>query len=182
MAAYTSTGYWNDTLVLNNGTQRTKIGYGPDIGVRKKVSSSTKAPGKMGEYRMLNSILKRAPKKEEKNPSFTVTLDKNSRQRLKRLKRKLRGKDEPELIAFGLQTLEQKADRVIRKIAVKRVRSLERKGRTPDEIARELNRQQLPVFGQAENWRREAVLELLDKKSRDVVTNNEKRLPRRASR
>jgi hypothetical protein len=115
-------------------------------------------------------IIKRGPKRRENESPAKVTLDKKSLQRLRRLKRRLKGKEETELIALGLKALEQRTDRIIRKMALKRIRSLQRQGRTPEQIARELNRRQFPVYGHAETWGRETVLELLEKEKKSPAT------------
>jgi hypothetical protein len=118
---------------------------------------------------MLRTIIKRGSKKRDEQRSYRVTLDERSQDRLMRLKRRLRGKNDRELIALGLEALDQRTDMVIKKLALKRIRSFERQGRTPEQIADELNRRKLPVFGDAENWQEEAVLELLDKENKRSV-------------
>ena len=89
-----------------------------------------------------------------------IDLDRDSRVRLLRLKRKLPRLKDEEVMAHALKSLEHKTDRIIRRIAVKQVRKLKSEGLTPEYIAEQLNKAGVPPMGEMDRWQVEDVSDL----------------------
>lgn len=102
--------------------------------------------------RRISQVLRKKKKKEEEGQELAIWLDQDSIQRLEHLKRKFKRLDHSELIAFALKSLERQMNRVVKRIAFKRIRTLERKGLSLQQIADHLNKEGVPVPGQAGKW------------------------------
>jgi len=83
---------------------------------------------------------------------LSIWMDEDSANRLERLRGLFKGIDDRELITLALKSLERQTNRVVKRRVLKRIRALERKGFSPQEIAHQLNDQGVPVPGQAQKW------------------------------
>lgn len=119
---------------------------------KAKNSSVALAEEEKGMVRRISQVLRKKRKKEEEGQQLAVWLDEDSVQRLEHLKRKFKRLDNSELIAFALKSLEREMNRVVKRRALGRIRALEKKGLSFQQIADHLNKQGVPVPGQADTW------------------------------
>jgi hypothetical protein len=82
-----------------------------------------------------------------------------------RLKSKLPKLDETELINSALKCLERKADRIIKRQLVKKVKIMSDRGLQPQQIAERLNENKIPAIGDSKKWNWSDIVWLLDRKA-----------------
>ena len=82
------------------------------------------------------------------NRELRVFLDEESFMRFQQLKAKIPKHDNNELIALALRCLEEKIDRITRKLVKRKVHGLKNKGFGNQQIADHLNDNEIPTFGE----------------------------------
>jgi hypothetical protein len=102
-------------------------------------------------------VLRRRPKKSEEGREFTIWLDQDSVERLKRLKEKFKNLDDSTLMAFALKSLERQTLRILIKRVLRKIRTLENQGFSSQQMADLLNKQGVPVPGQGHPWDAETI-------------------------
>jgi len=103
---------------------------------------------------------------------LSVSLDRDSIDRFKRLKKKLKSVNEGQLMALALKSLEQKTDRIIKRQARKKAPLLLKEGLGMEEIAKHFEKKGIPAPGEAAHWDTQAVSDVLD-------TNRDNRMRQR---
>jgi hypothetical protein len=98
---------------------------------------------------------------EGSNKEASVVLDKESFERLERLKAIIVNLDDGALIALALKGLEEKADRIIRRRVKKRAFALKNEGLSPKQIAKHLNKKGFPPIEGGNKWHSEGISMLL---------------------
>jgi pyruvate/oxaloacetate carboxyltransferase len=96
------------------------------------------------------------------NHESKVFLNDESLERLKRLKAKITKIDEVAIIALALKGLEEKADSIIRRRVIRRIRALKNKGIDPGQIADHLNSKGYPPIEGKHQWDGENISMLLN--------------------
>jgi hypothetical protein len=122
--------------------------------------------------RRISQVLRKKRKKAAEGQELALWLDQDSVQRLERLKRKFKSLDDSELIAFALKSLELQMIRVVKRRVLRRIRALEKKGLTSQQIADHLNKQGVPVPGQEDQWSGGTIARL---SRREGMPNNSRR-------
>lgn len=122
------------------------------------------------------NFVKRAGKTAEKRSDDwervgPIDLDRDSRVRFLRLKRKLPHLKDEEVMAHALKSLEHKTDRIIRRIAAKQVLKLGKEGLNAEYIAERLNKAGVPTMGETDRWNVEDVSQLQKQGSRPSADN-----------
>jgi hypothetical protein len=102
-------------------------------------------------------VLRRRPKKSEEGREFTIWLDEDSVERLKRLKDKFKSLDDSTLMAFALKLLERQTLRILIKRVLRKIRTLEKQGFSSQQMADLLNKQGIPVPGKGHPWDAETI-------------------------
>jgi hypothetical protein len=97
-------------------------------------------------------ILKGRSNNTIEGQEFAIWLDQDSVQRLGRLKDKLRQLDDNDLVALALKSLERQINIIVRKRALEKIRTLEKKKLSSQQIADQLNKQGVSVPDEAQKW------------------------------
>jgi hypothetical protein len=100
---------------------------------------------------------------------ISVLLDRDSLERLERLRLKIKTLDNDELIASALKCLEDKADRIIKKQVKRRIWTLSKEGFNPEQIADLLNIKNIPALGETNSWNNHSVSLLLKQEGDESV-------------
>ena len=97
-----------------------------------------------------HELMRRLMKREGEGPrELSVLLDKESAERLDRLRSRLVKEDDNELAALALRCLEQRVDSIIRKRVMKSIQTIKAGGISTDEVPQPLNQQGIPTFKRA---------------------------------
>ena len=104
--------------------------------------------------------------REINNQELSIFLDEESFRRFQQLKAKIPKHDNSELIALALKCLEEKTDRITRRLVKKKVHSLKNKGFGNQKIADHLNDNKIPTSGEKFKWDAGTISELLNKSER----------------
>jgi hypothetical protein len=113
---------------------------------------------------IIQNIRKLSRKQREiNNRELSIFLDEESFRRFQQLKVKIPKHDNSELIALALRCLEEKTNRITRKLIKKKVHGLKNKGLSNQQIADHLNDNEIPTFGKKFKWDTGTVSELLNK-------------------
>ena len=88
----------------------------------------------------------RKSKRKKGSRELIVLLDKDSCERLDRLKAKIPAFNNNEVIASALKCLEHKTDRIIKRLVMKRIQDLKNEGLSPKEISDYLNKNGIPAL------------------------------------
>ena len=99
---------------------------------------------------------------EASNHESKVFLNEESLERLKRLKAKIAKIDEAAIIAFALKGLEERADSIIRRRVLRRIRALKNEGLDLGQIADHLNNKGYPPIEGKHQWHQENISMLLN--------------------
>jgi len=105
---------------------------------------------------------------------ITIRLDRQSAERLARLKRKMdkfNPMDERELLAMALEGFEGKLDRILKRQVRKRILALKKQGLSVQQIASRLNEHGIPTITERDGWDREAVSQVLEKSPNPAKRN-----------
>ena len=111
--------------------------------------------------------------------NLVVWLDKDTYAIFDRLKTKIPGFHDNEVIASALQCLEHKTDRIIKRQITKRIRKLENEGLSTQQIADYLKKKDIPVLAGMNTWDNESISSLsktetgnLDNRGKNVHPKN----------
>jgi hypothetical protein len=96
-----------------------------------------------------------------------VWLDKDTCTRFDRLKTKIPGFHDNELIASALQCLEHKTDNIIKRQITKKIRKLENEGLSTQQIADYLKKKDIPVLAGMDAWDNESISSLSKTETRN---------------
>jgi hypothetical protein len=129
---------------------------------------------------MLPKIFKKArdiikSKNEEPKQMISVSLDKNSYKRYRRLKKKIKPLTDERLLNLSLKSLEQKTDRIIIRQVRSMAEDMKNKNYSDDQIADLLNIKGFPHPGDKEKWEGSMISNLLHKKrnmSGNILSKN----------
>jgi hypothetical protein len=124
--------------------------------------------------RRISQVLRKKRRKEEEGQPLTLWLDQDSVHRLEHLKRQFKRLDDSELIAFALKSLERQMNRVLRRRVLKRIRVLEERGLSPQQIANHLNKHSVPIPGEAGKWNEGAIARVSGEDKEGMLHNSHK--------
>lgn len=110
---------------------------------------------------------------------MVIWLDHDSLQRLQRLRGKLKGFDDGELIAFALKSLECRMKSIVKKRLLRKIWTLEKKGLLSQQIADRLNKQGVPAPGQANKWHAGTIARFSDENQEGMPNQDRKKARRR---
>jgi len=102
----------------------------------------------------------RKNQRKKAGQELIVWLDKDTCERFVRLKTKIPGFHDNEVIASALQCLEHKTDRIIKRQITKRIRKLENEGLSTQQIAHYLKKKDIPVLAGMDAWDNESISSL----------------------
>jgi hypothetical protein len=124
--------------------------------------------------RRISQVLRKKRDKGEKSQALTIWLDKDSVQRLERLKRKFKRFDDSKLIDFALKSLELQMNRILKRRVLRRIRALENKGLSSEQIADHLNKGAVPVPGETGKWNERTIARLSGEDKQGILHNSRK--------
>jgi hypothetical protein len=112
---------------------------------------------------IVERIIGKWREKEKDDSTAALSLNKESLERLGRLRERITTLDTPELVALSLKCLEQKTDRIIKRQVKKKARTLQKEGLSFKQIADHLNDEGVPAVMEKDKWHAEDISRLVDK-------------------